>query len=159
MNRYGILAREHWTTYAPSRVNQLENPDEFFTALGEQVAERISTLSREIEAQSPAEPDYLHQVGRLTAIRKQAEETVLTELVWLTPDQVEYDEAEAASQELGELPRREDVEQAIRELQENQADPDPYARLLTGEFEQQLAAMQQTLARIVELEAKLSEAH
>lgn len=157
MNRYGMLAREHWTTHAPSRVNQLPDPDQFFTELGEQITERISTLAREIEAQSPAEPDYLDQVGRLTAIRKQAEETVLTELVWLTPDQVEYDEAEAASQELAELPNRAELEQRIQYLQEDQSDPD--VALLTAVYEERLASLQQTLARVRALEARIPATH
>lgn len=157
MNRYGILAREHWTTHAPSRVNQLENPDEFFTELGQQVSERVASPSAILEQEHQPSPNYLDQVGRLTAIRQQAEEVALKDLVWLAPDQVECDETEAASQELGELPRREDVERQIRHLQEDQSDPD--SALLTAVFEERLAQLQQTLARIVELEAKLPEGY
>ncbi len=157
MNRYGILAREHWTTHAPSRVNQLENPDEFFTELGEQVSERVASLSMILEQEHQPSPNYLDQVGRLNAIRKQAEEVALKDLVWLAPEQVEYDEVEAASQELGELPDRAELEQQIRHLQEDQSDPD--SALLTAVYEERLAQMQQTLARIVELEAKIPEGY
>lgn len=157
MNRYGILAREHWTTHAPSRVNQLENPDEFFTALGEQVSERVTSLTAILEQEHQPSPNYLDQVGRLTAIRQQAEEVALKDLVWLAPEQVEYDETEAASQELGELPNRAELERQIRHLQEDQSDPD--SALLTAVYEERLAQLQQTLARIVELEAKLPEGY
>lgn len=157
MNRYGMLAREHWTKYAPSRVAQLENPDEFFESLGEQVADRVTTLSRILEGQHRPSPDYLNQVALLNAYRKQAEERALSDLVWLTPDQVEYDETEAASQELGELPDRAELERQIRYLQEDQSDPD--SALLTAVYEERLAQMQQTLARIVELEAKVPEGY
>lgn len=157
MNRYGMLAREHWTKYAPSKVAQLENPDEFFESLGEQVADRVTTLSRILEEQHRPAPDYLDQVALLNAYRKQAEERALNDLVWLTPDQVEYDETEAASQELGELPDRAELERQIRYLQEDQSDPD--SALLTAVYEERLAQMQQTLARIVELEAKVREGY
>jgi|GEM_PF-1417322 hypothetical protein len=157
MNRYGMLAREHWTKYAPSRVAQLENPDEFFESLGEQVADRVTTLSRTLEGQHRPSPDYVNQVALLNAYRKQAEERALSDLVWLTPDQVEYDEAEAASQELGELPDRAELERQIRYLQEDQNDPD--SALLTAVYEERLTQMQQTLARIVELEAKVPEGY
>lgn len=93
----------------------------------------------------------------LNAYRKQAEERALSDLVWLTPDQVEYDETEAASQELGELPDRAELERQIRYLQEDQSDPD--SALLTAVYEERLAQMQQTLARIVELEAKVPEGY
>lgn len=157
MNRYGTLAREHWTKNAPSKVAQLENPGEFFESLGEQVADRVATLSREIEAQTPAEPDYLAQVGRLTAIRKQAEEIVLTDLVWLAPDQVEYDEAEAAFEELMSLPDRLELEWAMRNLRDNQDDED--RMLSTSDYEERLLNMQQTHQRIVELETKIPHNH
>ncbi len=157
MNRYGMLAREHWTKHAPSRVAQLENPDEYFESLGEQVAERVETLARLLEDEHSPSPDYLNQVGRLNAIRRQAEEVALNDLVWLTFDQVEYDEVEAASQELGELPDRAELERQIRYLQEDQSDPD--SALLTAVYEERLAQMQQALARIVELEAKIPEGY
>jgi hypothetical protein len=157
MNRYGMLALEHWTKSAPSKVAQLENPSEFFEDLGEQVGERVATLSREIEAQTPAKPDFMDQVRQLTAIRKQAEEIVLTDLVWLAPDQVEYDEAEAASQELGELPDLAELERQIRYLQEDQSDP--VSALLTAVYEERLASLQEMHARVVVLEAKIPEGY
>ena len=157
MNRYGILAREHWTKYAPSKVAQLENPDEFFESLGEQVADRVTTLSRIREGEHRPSPDFLDQVALLNAYRKEAEERALSDLVWLTPDQVEYDETEAASQELGQLPDRAELERQIRYLQEDQSDPD--SALLTAVYEERLAQMQQTLARIVKLEEKIPEGY
>ena len=33
MNRYGILAREHWKTHLPERYRALTEPETFFTEL------------------------------------------------------------------------------------------------------------------------------
>lgn len=160
MNRYGTLAREHWTKYAPSKVAALEDPEQFFESLGEQVAERVTSLSVILENEHRPSPDFLDQVGLLNAIRKQAEEVALSDLVWLTPDQVEYDDVEAASEELWQLPDRLQIEQTIRDLQRNQNDPDdPDAGLSTIDYEERLADLQQTLARIKELEAKIPEGY
>lgn len=150
MNQYGVLAREHWTKYAPSRVAQMENAQEFFEGLGEQVATQVTTLSRQLEAQSPPEAEYLNQVGRLTAIRKQAEEVALSDLVWLPADQVEYSELEAAEIELGELPDRLYLQAEIRDLLADQQEPEP--QLFPQEAEARLANLRGLLARVVELE-------
>ncbi|WP_307478963.1 hypothetical protein [Microbacterium trichothecenolyticum] len=64
-----------------------------------------------------------------------------------------YDEVEAASQELGELPDRAELERQIRYLQEDQNDPD--SALLTAVFEERLASLQQMHARVLALEAKI----
>jgi len=72
MNRYGLMAREHWARWLPARYAAIENPDRFFTDLGNQVAGRIDQLG------APA--------GRLGQARHQAEEIVLTEMVLLPPE-------------------------------------------------------------------------
>ncbi len=45
MNRYGLMAREHWARWLPARYAAIENPDRFFTDLGNQVAGRIDQLA------------------------------------------------------------------------------------------------------------------
>jgi hypothetical protein len=36
VNRYGTEAPEHWPAYLPGSYGRLEDPEEFFTELGEQ---------------------------------------------------------------------------------------------------------------------------
>ena len=41
MNRYGAEAVEHWRAYLPGSYGRLEDPEEFFTELGEQADAEI----------------------------------------------------------------------------------------------------------------------
>ena len=41
MNRYGTEAPEHWPAYLPGSYGRLEDPEEFFTELGEQADAEI----------------------------------------------------------------------------------------------------------------------
>ena len=40
MNQYGEMARRHWARWLPGRFAAIENPEAFFTGLGEE-AEQI----------------------------------------------------------------------------------------------------------------------
>lgn len=85
MNHYGALALTHWKTHRPTQYAELENPKEFFSQLGEEISQRVQQLRLDLEA---AERPILNQmqdlerIGRLNAIRKQAEELVFEDLVW-----------------------------------------------------------------------------
>lgn len=82
MNRYGVLAREHWEKYAPSRVEALEDPEGFFTEMGEQVQGQVQAIAQQLEISTPAEQEYQARVAQLTGFRRQAEEQVLAEMVY-----------------------------------------------------------------------------
>lgn len=90
MNQYGQMAMKHWRRWLPSRFSMLEDPEGFFTDLGEQVAEQIVQTQLSLESQHRAElnatEDYLTRVGLLNNIRAQAQEMVLDEMVWETPE-------------------------------------------------------------------------
>jgi hypothetical protein len=93
MNEYGVMARNHWRQWLPRRYSAIEDPDAYFTALGEEVAAEIAGLWAEmsIQAGSPPGEDFMDRVGRLNAIRKQAEEVVLADQVLLPPEGAEDD--------------------------------------------------------------------
>ncbi|MGH3254715.1 MAG: hypothetical protein ACRDOU_04785 [Streptosporangiaceae bacterium] len=63
----------------------ISGPQTYFTSLGEQAADEITRLWAQMRAQAgnPPGEDYLHRVARLNALRKQAEEIVLAELILL----------------------------------------------------------------------------
>src|SRR5699024_1539639 len=69
-----------------TRFAQIDDPQEFFSTLGQQVASQIDEASRSLAGPDLTDEDYLGKVGRLTVARKQAEEIVLAELVLLEPE-------------------------------------------------------------------------
>lgn len=93
MTRYQTLARAHWAKYAPARLAALEDPEEFFRILGEQVPAQVSELAVTLAGPDLPGETYLGKVGRLQAARLQAEEAVLAELVWISAPEQSPDEA------------------------------------------------------------------
>ncbi len=90
MNRYGRLARDHWKSTDPGRYSQIQDPDEFFSDLGETAESQIQDLQLHLAGPDPVVPENtLDKVGRLNMARLQAEEVVLADLVWLPPPEDE----------------------------------------------------------------------
>lgn len=81
MNRYGLMARQHWERWLPRRYAQVSDPDQFFTDLGRQVAERVDQLALQFAGDDQPGEGYLGKAGRLGQARHQAEEIVLAEMV------------------------------------------------------------------------------
>lgn len=88
MNEYGVMAQRHWQRWLPQRYAAIENPDDFFAELGEEVAAEIADqwARMRLEAGNPPGEDFMDGVGRLNALRKQAEEIVLHDRVLLPPE-------------------------------------------------------------------------
>src|SRR5262249_3490015 len=86
MNRYGLMARQHWARWLPSRYAAIENQEAFFTDLGRQVAERIDVLALRLAGDDQPGEGYLGKAGRLGQARHQAEEIILAEMVLLSPE-------------------------------------------------------------------------
>ncbi|MFK0042382.1 TnpV protein [Paenarthrobacter sp. NPDC090517] len=97
MNKYGRQAQEAWKVASPTQYSQIQNPDEFFTNLGEQAQEQVDELQIKLAGPDPQGEGYLEKVGRLNAARNQAEEIVRYEL--LSPPETE-DEDENVNPEL-----------------------------------------------------------
>ena len=88
MNEYGAMARDHYRRWRPAAYAEITDPESYFTDLGDRVAQEISRLWAELRARAgnPPGEDYIARVGRLNALRKQAEEIVLADLVLLPPE-------------------------------------------------------------------------
>ncbi len=86
MNHYGAMAQSHWARWLPSQYAAIENPDSFFTDLGDQASDRIAELQSQLEGNPPPGEGYLERVGRLGQARRQAEEIVLHEMILLDPE-------------------------------------------------------------------------
>jgi len=92
VNRYATMARNHWKTWLPVRYATIEDPETFFTDLGNQVSDRIAAL--ELDLLDPDRPGeaFMTRVGDRNMARLRAEEIVLAEMVLLPPETTEDDE-------------------------------------------------------------------
>lgn len=89
MNTYGQRARDHWARWLPARFSMIDDPETFFTRLGQEAAAREEALVEAMEhAQTSdlATLGYLERVGRLNTIRVQARQQVLAEMLELEPE-------------------------------------------------------------------------
>jgi hypothetical protein len=105
MNRYGAMAQGHWRQRLPGRYQQIPDPGEYFSALGEQMSQAVADLAADLAGQDPPGETYLDKTGRLEAARRQAEEIVLSEVLPDPEAQAGEDPAEslARSMEAGSL--------------------------------------------------------
>jgi hypothetical protein len=86
MNHYGAMAQRHWARWLPARYAAIEDPERFFTDLGNEASERIRALADELAGDDRPGEGYLGKAGRLGQARHQAEEIVLPELILLEPE-------------------------------------------------------------------------
>lgn len=96
MNRYGERAMRHWATTDPERYRTIADPQTFFRELGEQAETEIQELAARLAGPDQPGEEYLQKVGRLNMARLQAEEAILTELVWISGPQEESAEPTTA---------------------------------------------------------------
>lgn len=89
MNKYAEMARKHWTEVAPQRVAQMEDPQSYFLTLGQEVETQVNQIAESLEGSDLPGEGYLEKVGRLNSARMRAEEIVLSDLVWIDPEEPE----------------------------------------------------------------------
>jgi len=117
MNKYGNLAMKHWQETDPTRYDAIPNPMELFSTLGEQVQAQVLEVSDKLAGTDPPGEQYMEKVGRLNMARMQAEELVLTDLVWI-PEPEEEDEAPSPFAEINERLQQWEDEEAVKALDE-----------------------------------------
>jgi hypothetical protein len=83
-NKYAEIARQHWTRTDPARVQAIADPETFFQQLGEQVESQVQALATQLAGPDQPGEEYLQKVGRLNMARLQAEEAVMSDLVWIS---------------------------------------------------------------------------
>ncbi len=86
MNQYGEMARRHWARWLPGRFAAIDDKEAFFTDLGDQAEQKITTLGWELAGDDIPGEGYLAKVGRLGEARHRAEQIVLTEMIVLPPE-------------------------------------------------------------------------
>jgi len=125
MNEYGQMALDHWQRWLPERYSQIEDPNSFFSTLGDQVATRIADLTLELAGEDPPGETFMNKLGRLNNAAQRAREMVLPEMVLLDPETDEDDPQPQPTTEQW-VPMREDPnhpwwQQAMAEEQTRQS--------------------------------------
>jgi hypothetical protein len=92
VNRYGVMARQHWARWLPRQYAAIGDPDSFFTTLGEEVARQIDDLADDLAGEIGQGDSYLARVGQLVAARALAEELILPQRVLPRAEQAADDE-------------------------------------------------------------------
>lgn len=118
MNKYGSLAQSYWKNADRTRYEELTDPETYFEQLGEQVLVMVDSLLNVMERNPPANEGYLETVGRLNALRRQAEEIAMTELVYIPAVPSTVDE-ELELQEM-QRPSQERVLELLEQLEERE---------------------------------------
>jgi hypothetical protein len=114
VNRYGVMARRHWTRWLPEQYAAIGDPESFFTTLGEEVARQIDDLADELAgeigqsdsylARMGQSDSYLARMGQLLAAWAIAEELILPQRVLPQAELTADDDQEDAGLECGKRP-------------------------------------------------------
>lgn len=86
MDEYGRMAHDHWIRWLPQRYSQIEDPNSFFSTLGEQVSTRIADLTLDLAGEDPPGETFMEKLGRVNNAKQRAREIVLPEMVLLEPE-------------------------------------------------------------------------
>ena len=104
MNRYGEMARSHWAKWLPQAYAAIQEPDSFFSAIGEEAARQIDELAGQLAGAGQPGEGYLERAGSLTAARSQAEEIILPQMVLAQPEGEDQDSQPATARPLAISP-------------------------------------------------------
>jgi hypothetical protein len=85
VNRCGEQALRHWRAYLPTSYGRLEDPEEFFTDLGEQADAEIEDRYLEYAGPDVPRESAEDKQARLTQAMNRAAEEVFAELVAPSP--------------------------------------------------------------------------
>jgi hypothetical protein len=107
MNEYGRMALDHWQRWLPERLSQIEDPNSFFSTLGDQVATRIADLTLDLAGEDPPGETFMQKLGRLNDAAQRAREMVLPEMVLLAPE-TDEDDPQPPQTDAEWVPMRED---------------------------------------------------
>jgi hypothetical protein len=77
VNQYGKLTMRYWQRWHPGQYAIIRDRGEFFTEMGEMIADEINELSNELAGDDPPCEGYLAKLTRLEAARAIAEELML----------------------------------------------------------------------------------
>lgn len=88
MNRYSRLAFDHWLRHRPASLASMADPEGYFARLGATVEAQVIDERDRLLGERRAGEDLEAFRLRSYRARRQAEETVLAELVWAEAEPV-----------------------------------------------------------------------
>jgi hypothetical protein len=80
MNRYGRMALERMREFQPEVLAGIEDPDSYFSNLGEDLAQRIEELAERIAGPARPGESYLDRLGRLREARISAASDIMAQV-------------------------------------------------------------------------------
>jgi len=86
MNHYGAQMMRHTQTERPLEYQELADPQEHFTQLGEEIAEQVEMRARSVAGAAPPQEGYLARLQRLNTAQMQAEGEVVREHLLPEPE-------------------------------------------------------------------------
>lgn len=87
MNRYGSMAMAHWSRWLPAQFATIQDPEAYFSTLGQQTAEEIDQVRDDLlRVAGTAPAEHFARAGAWVAATAQAEEMVLPQMVLADPE-------------------------------------------------------------------------
>lgn len=88
MNEFGDLVQRHWERERPTELATIEDPQAYFTQVGEEIAAEIQRRvdAEEHHTQDEISEDYLANLAHLTTLRARIETEVLDEYLRVSDD-------------------------------------------------------------------------
>jgi antirestriction protein ArdC len=81
MNQYGAQAMRYWQENLPRQYRQIADPETFFDEMGEQVAQEIHELTRQVAGPDQLDEGFMGKVGRLQMARVEAETEIMRQML------------------------------------------------------------------------------
>lgn len=85
MNQHGAAALAHWSSELPVSFSQIEDPQEFFTAVGEQAQAEIEERYLKYAGEDLPQETAEHKQAQLGQAMRRATEEVYAELITPSP--------------------------------------------------------------------------
>lgn len=101
-NKYTNLVETYWREYFPEQVAEMPDPEAFFCRTSWELADRVDELMLDLDLRGRSEDvGYVARLGRLNAIRGQAEEIAFAEFVPTPMDEQDVPQKRAGWDEEG----------------------------------------------------------
>jgi hypothetical protein len=85
MNHYGAMAQQHWQKVRAEEYALIEDPERFFSELGEQVAEMVQQRMDQLLETQPRAEGFVAELARQQTARGTAEDETLRTMVFTDP--------------------------------------------------------------------------
>lgn len=102
MNRYGQMAWDHWRTWRPRMLSGIEDPQTFFSTLGQETEQEIDELAQQIAGPDRPGETTLQKTARLREARISAESDLLPLRITLPGEDEDSAEDQGQSSRLGQ---------------------------------------------------------